>query len=165
MWFIYRKELLSKVNLSRKNWHGSTQCCFCDDSETIQHIFIDCLLAKLVWRIVYMTFHIAPPANISNLFGNWLYGVPKKEKAQIRVGACALLWAIWHVRNEIVFNKSKASSFLQVIPLATHWIRTWSLLQPVECRQDMDSRCALLETVAREFFNQFSWQLNFRITC
>ena len=93
--------------------------------------------------VVYMTFHITPPTNITNMFGNWLHGVPKKEKAQIRVGACALLWAIWNVRNGIIFNKSKASSFLQVIPLAIHWIRMWSYLQSVEGRQDMDSGCAL----------------------
>jgi hypothetical protein len=48
----------------------------------------------MVWRIVHMTFSISPPKNIKNLFGNWLTGVPKKEKAYIRVGACALTWAI-----------------------------------------------------------------------
>ena len=87
-------------------------------------------MAKIIWQIVYMTFNIIPPTNITNMFGNWLHGVPKKDKSDIRVGVCALLWAIWHVRNDIIFNKTKVSSFLQVIPLATHWIRMWSYLHP-----------------------------------
>jgi hypothetical protein len=48
-----------------------------------------------------------------------------------------------------IYNKSRASSFVQIIPLATHWIRMLSFLQPVEHRQDMDTGCNLLETVAQ----------------
>ena len=77
---------------------------------------------------MYSAFNITPPTGINNLFENWLHGVEKKEKAQIRVGASALLWAIWHVRNYIIFNNAKVSSSLQVIPLDVHWIRTWSYL-------------------------------------
>jgi hypothetical protein len=55
-----------------------------------------------------MSFGISPPTNVTNLFGNWLYGLDKKKiKSQIRVGICALLCAIWHVRNDFIFNKSK----------------------------------------------------------
>ena len=75
-----------------------------------------------------MTFSLPPPKNIKNLFGNWLNNVAKQDKIQIRVGVCALLWTIWNVRNDLIFNRTKTTSFLQVIPLATHWIRMWSYL-------------------------------------
>jgi hypothetical protein len=45
----------------------------------------------------------------------------------------------------------KKKSFLQVIPMATHWIRMWSYLQQKEQWEAMDSRCNRLETVARDF--------------
>jgi hypothetical protein len=67
-----------------------------------------------------MTFGISPPMNIKDLFGKWLDGVAKTDKAHIRVGVCALVWAIWRIRNDYVFNNAKSSSFMQVIPLATH---------------------------------------------
>ena len=79
---------------------------FCDQDETIQHLLFSCPLAKMIWRIVYMAFSIRPPNDIRNLFGNWLQGVSKKEKVQIRVGVCALLWALWNVRNDY-FLQSK----------------------------------------------------------
>jgi hypothetical protein len=69
-----------------------------------------------------MALNITPPTSINHLFGNWLNGIFKLEKVNIKVGICALMWSIWYVRNEFIFNKSKFPSFLQVIPLTTHWI-------------------------------------------
>jgi hypothetical protein len=44
------------------------------------------------------------------MFGNWLNGVQKQTKAQIRVGVCALVWAIWNCRNDMVFTKKKGTT-------------------------------------------------------
>ena len=38
-WFLMRKEILTKDNLAKRNWDGSKKCCFCDQDETIQHLF------------------------------------------------------------------------------------------------------------------------------
>jgi hypothetical protein len=111
-----------------------------------------------------MAFNITPPANITNLFGNWLKGVDRKDKGRIRVGARALLWAIWNVRNDFVFNKSKFPSFLQVIPLATHWIHMWSYLQTEEERKAMVIGCNLLATVARDMYTRCGWRSERRLT-
>ena len=128
MWFLHRKVILTKDNLLRRNWVGCKKCCFCDQDETVHHLFISCPFAKMVWRTVHISFNIQPPTSIANLFGNWLRGVSKEVKAQIRVGVCALLWAIWNTRNDYIFNRAKKTSFMQVIPMATYWIRTWSFL-------------------------------------
>ena len=56
--------------------------------------FNTCLLHEIVWRILFMAFNISLPNNIINPIGNWLKGVDKKDKVQIRVGVYALLWAI-----------------------------------------------------------------------
>jgi hypothetical protein len=81
------------------------------------------------------------------MFGNWLHGVFKKDKVQIQVGVCALLWTIWNTRDDFVFNITKNPSFMKVIPRATHWIRMWSFLQPEEPRPAMDFGCSQLEMV------------------
>jgi hypothetical protein len=70
-----------------------------------------------------MTFNVALPKNVTNLFGNLLKDIPKKEVLQIRVGVCAIVWAMWNVRNNFIFNKPRTPTFLRVIPLAIHWIR------------------------------------------
>jgi hypothetical protein len=164
MWFLHRKEILTKYNLLKQNWIGSELCCFCEGKESIQHLFFDCPFAKIVWRIIYMTFGLSPPKNIYNLFGNWLKDIPKKDLIQIRVGVCAVIWTMWNTRNNFIFNKPKTNSFLQVIPMVTHWIRTWSYLQQEEQWGEMDSEYNRLEMVARDLFNRCGWRLHKRIT-
>jgi hypothetical protein len=44
----------------KKNWQGSTKCCFCDQDESVQHLFVKCPFAKLTWQIFYMAFNITP---------------------------------------------------------------------------------------------------------
>lgn len=112
MWFLNRKVLLTKDNLAKRNWSGCKQCCFCGLEETIQHLLISCPYARLVWRIVHVSFNLPPPTNVTNMFGNWLNGVDKKLKAQIRVRVSAFCWAIWNCRNDIVFNKTRAANIL-----------------------------------------------------
>jgi hypothetical protein len=154
MWFLHRKEILTKDNLIRCNWIGRESSCFCDEKESIQHLFFNCHFAKVILRLIHMTFGLSPPRNINNLFENWLKGIPKKELIQIRVGVCAVIWTMWNIRNDFICNKPKKSSFLQVIPMVTHWIRMWSYLQQEEERVEMASGCNRLETVARDLFNR-----------
>jgi hypothetical protein len=53
-----------------------------------------------------MAFNINTPLSTEHMFGNWLNGIEKSEKIKIKVGVCAMLTAIWHVRNDFIFNKS-----------------------------------------------------------
>jgi hypothetical protein len=46
------------------------------------------------------------------------------------------------------------NSFLQVISMATHWIRMWSYFQQEEQREAIDYGCNRLETVAQDLFSQ-----------
>jgi hypothetical protein len=105
MWFLSNKVLLTKDNLAKRKWKGCQKCCFCDSIETVNHLFIQCPFAKIVWRMMYLTYNIPPPANITNMFGRWLNGVRKDDKLKIRIGVSALCWAIWRTRNDIIFNK------------------------------------------------------------
>ena len=50
MWFLHRKVILTKDNLARRNWEGNQSCVFCDKNETIQHLFFECPLARIIWR-------------------------------------------------------------------------------------------------------------------
>ena len=127
------------------------------------HLFFDCPFARLICRVVYFTFNIPPPANVTNMFGNWLNGVEKSSNANIRIDFCALVWALWNCRNDMVFNKVGTAHFLQVIRMATFWIREWSYLLPEVRQAHMDFGCNRLETVAWDIYNQGGWRLTRRL--
>jgi hypothetical protein len=77
-WFLYKKVIVTKDNLTKRKWNGCKKCVFCDSEESINHLFFTCPFARLIWRIIQFTFNIPPPANVTNMFGNLLNGVEKK---------------------------------------------------------------------------------------
>jgi hypothetical protein len=158
MWFLNSKVLLTKDNLAKRNWDGCTKCCYCDSMETVEHLFIHCPFAKIIWRMIYFAFNIHPPANITIMFGNWLNGVDKDNKLRIRIGMAALCWSMWNCRNDIIFNRSKGFNFLQVIHMSAYWIQLWSLLLPVDRRECMVTGCNRLLMVVQDFYNRAGWQ-------
>jgi hypothetical protein len=83
MWFLNNKVLLTKDNLAKRKWNGCQKCCFCDSMETVNHSFVHCPFAQIIWRMVYLTYNIPPPSNITNMFGRWLNGVRKEDKQKI----------------------------------------------------------------------------------
>jgi hypothetical protein len=70
------------------------QLLFFDSVETVEHLFIACTFARIIWRMLFFTYNIPPPNNIINMFGNWFNGVNKQDKARIRIGLSALCWSI-----------------------------------------------------------------------
>ena len=94
IWYLQRGAILTKDNLAKRNWTGSTKCCFCNCNETIKHLFFDCQHAKIIWHIVHIATGLTPPKSISHMLGYWLTGVNKKDRLLILVGANALMWGI-----------------------------------------------------------------------
>ena len=158
MWFLKNEVLLTKDNLVKRNWVGCTKCCFCGSQETIEHLFISCPFDRLFWLIVNFAYDLPPLTNITNMFGNWLNGVDKSSKARIRIGVSALCWSIWRCRNDVIFNRSKKSNFLQVIHMVAHWVQLWAFLSPPDQRDTMATGCSHLLMVAHHIFSQSSWQ-------
>jgi hypothetical protein len=106
---------------------------------------------------------LLPPTSVHNIFTGWLGGINRKLKAKIFVGASAMCWMIWLTRNNIVFNKAAAPSYLQVIFRGTYWTRYWSLLQKEEDRQMIMMGCRSIETTAMEIFARYGWRFSNRI--
>ena len=75
MCFLYMEVVLTKDNLAKHNWHCSKNVVFCDAKETIHHLFFLCLFSTLIWHTIHVTYNLAPPTSIPNLFGNWLGGI------------------------------------------------------------------------------------------
>ena len=157
MWFVHKQVILTKYNLVKRNWTGSTRCSFCDREETIKHLFFDCPLARVFWHTVHIDFNITS-SNSVMLFETWLVGIESETARHIRVGVCALLWAIWNCRNDLAFNRTTTIHFLQVLFRATALIRMWSLLTPMEARERLVTGSVRWEIVARDIFNRFGWR-------
>ena len=102
-WYLRRGVVLTKDNLLRRNWHGSSKCCFCSHDETIKHLFFECQFVRSIWSTIQIASTLYPPTSVANIFGNWLNGIDKRDRVHIRVGAISLLWSLWLCRNGVIF--------------------------------------------------------------
>jgi hypothetical protein len=48
LWHLNKGVTLTKDNLVRRNWTGTTTCVFCASEETIHHLFFECHYAKFL---------------------------------------------------------------------------------------------------------------------
>jgi hypothetical protein len=155
LWFLQKGVVLTKDNLAKRNWKGSQKCTCCNMNETIQHLFIECPLSKTIWRIIFFATNLTPPRSIGHMFGTWLHNQHKELRNLIWVGVSAICWAIWRCRNDVIFNKLKTNSIMQVIFRGAFWLRYWAPLQRDEQAKDILSVLSKkLETIALHVSNQ-----------
>jgi hypothetical protein len=93
-WYLRRGVILTKDNLSKRNWLGSKTCVFCPQDETIKHLFFQCNFARSIWSVIQVASGLYTPTSIANIFGNWLHGIDYKFLILLRVGAMALIWSL-----------------------------------------------------------------------
>jgi hypothetical protein len=102
--------------------------------------------------MIYFTYNLPPPTNITNMLGNWLNRMPKDDKAIIRIGVSTLCWSIWTYRNNIIFNKQNDTIFCMLFDWLYTGFHLLSYLLPVDQREYMAIRYNRLLTVALNFF-------------
>jgi hypothetical protein len=69
-----------------------SKCCFCDENETIDHLFFKCKLARYVWGVVRCANGIgAIPVKFQDL-SDWIFGFPSKDRNVL--GVAAVVWSI-----------------------------------------------------------------------
>ena len=92
--YARRGVIITKENLFKRNWHGSTKCFFCPHDETIKHLFFECKIARSIWSTIQIASIFYPLHCIANIFGNWLHDIDHKFRIIIRVGAIAIMWSL-----------------------------------------------------------------------
>jgi len=156
--------ILTNDSLTRRNWNGDKKCCFCHFPENIQHLFIDCLYAKFLWRATHILFGISPPRNLDDLFNGWSKTGSKKYNSLLLATASALCWTVWLTINEVIFDKCRPKIFLQVFFRGTYWLRQWATLQWRDNIRDLLTLVgSQLETVVLQFFSSNGWLSTRRI--
>ena len=115
VWFLIKGVILTKDNFLKWNWKGDEKCYFCNNKETIQHLFFECHVARFIWRIAHIAFGLQPPRDMTSFFfQTWLQHLHSKLQPQIRVGASTIFWSIWLTWNDVIFDKkNNIYSYLQ----------------------------------------------------
>ena len=94
---------------------GNTKCRFCDEEETVLHLFFQCSAAKYVWSVVGTA---VGARNRPGSFLQFFWWLPQFINASRNVeitGPAAICWAIWKLRNQACFEKKLIKSPFELI--------------------------------------------------
>lgn len=164
-WTLMHNKILTGDNMAKRKFAGPHWCALCRcNTETAQHLFIDCLFAKEVWDLMLQDFRISSPSQstVSDLFAEWNHLYPQRipHKSLWHKVWNALpkfvCWQIWLACKQKIFNDLNHTP-LQVAPKARtllleaaqqQYYKEDTLLQPVEKRWvgplELQSRKTLL---------------------
>ncbi|KAG8054917.1 hypothetical protein GUJ93_ZPchr0001g29416 [Zizania palustris] len=156
LWLARRNKILTKDNLSKRGWKGENiKCLFCCENETVNHIFLDCAVARFVWRMLYICFNVGPFISVDSMWHTWSCSKDKSWRSLSGVGLAAVLWSLWKVRNDAVFRGNFPTDPLVFINLICYWLSSWSILQRSEVKaKKLELGVRLLEHLASEVFSQ-----------
>lgn len=128
MWLLENRDTLTKDNMLRKNWLGDLACYFCDQYESIDHLFFICPIAKVIWCIVAMCFGISTRPRNMNQYWKWINKIcPGRQDIQT-IGLSAICWSIWKRRNKACFKKVIIKHPCDIIFQSCAFLKCWTSL-------------------------------------
>ncbi|PNT70772.1 hypothetical protein BRADI_2g17525v3 [Brachypodium distachyon] len=137
---------MTRDNLKKRHIEKPKNCVFCSENETVQHLFFDCVVAKIIWHSVSLHFNKQLGADLESIARLWLSH--KKHGALNSICAVAL-WCIWKFRNSFIFDNAVWISSNQLWWLILRTLQKWKLIFKLEVLEQVEDFCSLLRSVLK----------------
>jgi hypothetical protein len=132
-WQTLHDKIPTRRNLHRRGVIAdvaATRCIFCGAvSETSVHLILHCRLASGVWYKVcrWLDFYFVNPPSLFISFASFLgFTSSEKRKKGLSMIWHAVVWVIWKVRNDLIFN-NKSITEEEVVDLVKVSAWRWFL--------------------------------------
>lgn len=145
---IFNNKLQCGHSLKKRGWKGEENCCLGDSRiETVNHIFFECVIAKLIWSLLKDVFHWPEvPYSIKSLSETWLMGKGPLPIKLLLFCFAGFAWAIWTNRNKMAIEHKFPGAPTDVIFVALSFMQKWSLLLKEEdCQRVQQVKETILE--------------------
>ena len=97
--------------------------------ETVDHIFIHCVLPKYVWgRLKNIAGWDRVPRSVASLFSNWGVGTSHAACTFHLFIVAGLVWSLWCNRNKMAIMKKFPNSTTTIIYEIMSFLQSWSML-------------------------------------
>ena len=93
--------IFTRDNLKKRSDVSDPTCLFCNELESITHLFFDCCVAVNVWKVVTEVIDVNIGSDYESIARLW---VANKIFFIANVISSAILWSLWKLRNEICFQ-------------------------------------------------------------
>jgi hypothetical protein len=109
---VVHNKNLTRDNLVKRQSEDDLTCVFCDELETCNHLFFECVVAKAAWNeIKFCAGSTVTIVDINSLAKFW---DNKRDDSALNMIHVALLWVLWLTQNDMCFKRNNWSR-MQVI--------------------------------------------------
>ena len=129
MWQVFWNAIPTRDNIRKKKWPGNPTCSFCDQVETVDHLFFTCPVAKVTWNVLGKAIGTSTrPLNLWQAIA-WVYAFLPGGETFYMVGLAAIRWSIWVTRNKVTFEGHVVRSPFEIVFTVCSFLLYWSGLQ------------------------------------
>uniref|UniRef100_A0A8I6YHA6 Reverse transcriptase zinc-binding domain-containing protein n=1 Tax=Hordeum vulgare subsp. vulgare TaxID=112509 RepID=A0A8I6YHA6_HORVV len=97
LWLCLYNKILIRDNVAKRKIVDDLSCLFCNEVESIQHLFFDCINASSIWSLISEFFHHQRIKCFDDISSLWKF---IKKRPMLHLVTVASLWSIWRLRNE-----------------------------------------------------------------
>jgi glutamine cyclotransferase len=95
---------ISLDNLVKRQSVDDLTCALCNELETCNQLFFDCVVAKTAWsKIKLCAGSVVTVVDINSLAKFW---DTKRDNSALNMIHAGLLWVLWLTRNDMYFKRN-----------------------------------------------------------
>jgi hypothetical protein len=132
--------------LAKRQEVTDKRCLFCDEKESSQHLFFECVVAKNMWKGLSDIVGRDIGSTFDSIGVCWL---SEKKYVNVNILSSAALWGLWKLRNELCFQDGAWISMKHLWWKVAGLVQSWSILCPNNRREELISFNSSLRTMAR----------------
>jgi hypothetical protein len=129
LWLLANNKTLTRDNLAKRKNLKDLTCVFCNELETVHHLFFDCCVANVLCSEISEALGMVVNPDFESVAKMWLLG---KNFQHINVCTAAVLWSIWKLRNEFIFQGRSWSGIGELLRRCARMVQDWSMLSKCE---------------------------------
>jgi len=103
LWLLSKNRLLTRDNLSKRRKVDDPSCLFCEEQESVNHLFFECAVARRLWAVLSSIFDVQLGGSLDSISKFWL---SNKRNGVLNMFTSAAVWKIWKLRNDICFQRT-----------------------------------------------------------
>jgi len=122
LWLVSNNRVLTRDNLAKRREVTDATCLFCNEKESISHVFFECCVAMHVWKFVSILLDRNVGFDFESVASLW---ITNKKYMVCNIVTSAVLWVIWKLRNSLCFQGVPWSGMKKVFAMAGRMLRSW----------------------------------------
>jgi hypothetical protein len=95
LWLLSNNKLLTRDNLQKQRKVDDLTCLFCNEQETVDHLFFCCVIAKHLWEIVSSLFNKDLGVDFESVARWW---ISENKNSVLNMFSTAVLWVLCIMR-------------------------------------------------------------------